>query len=97
MNTQLREKDQKFMKSWEKQRANRFKYAFLHSILFSVVISVMLVFLNDFTFPKDLLSIFITFLILMAFNTAIQYYLNYSIMEERYQKLLKKKSVDDFN
>lgn len=97
MKTQLDKKDLNFIKSWEKQRTNRFKYAFLHSILFSVMITVMLFFINDLTIPEDSLHLVITFVVAMLINILIQYFLNYSIMEERYQKLLRKKAADDLN
>ena len=97
MKQPLNKKDLKFMKSWEKQRANRLAYASIHGFILSLVTCIVLYFLNDYDLPKDTKELIITFVIFMIINTLVQYFWNYKVMERKYQNLLKKKAVNDFH
>lgn len=89
------QKDLKFIKSWEKQRKNRFRYVVVHSFVLSMLISIVLIYINDINFPEDTVKFLVVTAVVFIFNAIFQYFLNYSIQERRYQSLIKKQSLDD--
>ncbi|MFT6066181.1 MAG: hypothetical protein ACJAYY_002301 [Paraglaciecola sp.] len=92
---QYTKKNDKFIEYWKIKRTNKKNYTIKTSAMFSFMLSIIFCLISD-GFTLDFLKIFpVTFLVTTIVYGLYVYFIEYNLLEKRYQKL--KKEAESLN
>ena len=85
-----RQKKQRFVTYWEKQREHRFSFASRKAIIDGLVYGILIfIIVNGLPEPDEIYQISIIFSVLLIFFGLIHYYVTFNIKEKSYQRTKK--------